>query len=279
MIMQGNAVVFIVSIFVAAIVGIGASFAMQIALPETVKSSEGVEPDTRAIESLRGEIAATEHRINTQIEELIVSIETLGGQVSALHKEMQTRSVGVVQGSSAPGEAGTASPAVVSSGIDQAINRVLDDRDKRREEERQAEREQRATEMRERFKGFMTSRTDRYAEEKNWDAAKTEQIKQILSDTMDKLGTGGFGFGRGGRRGGPPNSEGMDQMRQTIEDARTKLLQLVTEEEATELLRSVTGMGGRNRGGRDRGGRDRGGNNQGGGDNQGGGTNRDGGGR
>jgi hypothetical protein len=104
------------------------------------------------------------------------------------------------------------------------------------------------------MKEMMTSRTQRFAEEQGWDAAKTQTVNQIMGDYYDKMGQMGmsmFGGGRGRRGGFGGNEESRAQMQQLMEDTKTKLLTVVTEEEADQLLRTRGPMGGR---GSDRGG-------------------------
>lgn len=258
--MRGSALIFVIGMFAAAIVGIAAAFAMQTALP--TKAAPGAEPVSTDVTTdiLRNDINAFEQRMRAEIGELTASVDSLNGQMQTLKKEMQTfvAQAGTAGSGAAVVADAEGQPAVVGN-LDTAINRVLDDRDKRREEEREQERTQRATEMRDRFKGMMTSRTERYAEEKGWAPAVTEQVKVIMSDYMDKMGEFGMsGFGR--RRGGSGGSdEDREKMRQLMDDTRAKLLSIVSEEEANELLQG--GMGGRgpggNRGGGQGGGRGR----------------------
>ena len=247
--MRGSALIFVIGMFAAAVVGIAAAFAMQTALP--TKAEPGVEPVSTDVttEVLRNDINAFEQRMRAEIGELTASVDSLNAQMQTLKKEMQTfvAQAGTAGAAVVEGEDGQ--PAVVGN-LDSAINRVLDDRDRRREEEREEERTQRATDMRNRFKEMTNSRTERYAEERGWTPAVTDQVKVIMSDYMDKMGEMGMSmFGR--RRGGPGgpggSDEDRDKMRQLMDDTRAKLLSIVSEEEANQLLQG--GMGGPGRGG------------------------------
>jgi TolA-binding protein len=245
--MRGSAAVFIIGMFAAAVVGIAASFAMQsVALED---SGPGEVPDNtgEVAGAVKNELTSLEHAMQQQIGELTDSVDALNGEVLSLKKILQELNVRLSSaGSAAPVvAAGGEGQPVVNSSIGESINRVLDERDRRREEERAQEREQRATDMRERFKGMMTSRTERYAKEKDWDSAKTEQVKQIIGDYYEKMSElGGMMFGR--RRGDSGGSdESREQLNQLREDTKAKLLQIVSEEEANELLQGGMGRGGR----------------------------------
>jgi len=247
--MKGSAAVLILSIIIAAVIGIGAAFAMQTMLPETTEKSVASDSPAQFVDPLRNELAQIEHRISGRIDELGIAFETMNVRISELQKEVRSMSVPAV----AIAPDGT--PAAPVGQMDSVINRVLDDRAKRDEDERQAEREQRANEMREHMKTRMTERLDSHAQEKNWAPQTTTQVKQILNGAMEKMNELGIGMmgGRGGRRGGGFNRESMDQMRQIIDDTRTQLLGVVSEEEVSDLLRSAgLGFGGGGRtGGRD----------------------------
>lgn len=250
--MRGSAAVFMLGMIVAAIVGIAAAFAMQTAMLDGFEATEISGSTGAGSGDVKIELANTEHRLQSQIKEIAANVEALTGNVERLRTEIQSISL---QTPVAVGGSGETSAPVAATNLGSAINQVLDDRDKRREEERAQEREQRAIEMRDRFKEMMNGRTQRYAEEKGWDAGKTDQVKQVMGDyytrmsEISPMGFMGRRGGRGGDRGG--TDETREQINQLREDTKSKLLQLVSEEEANELLQSGFGGG---RGGRPGGG-------------------------
>ncbi len=247
--MRGSAAVFVIGMFAAAVVGIAAAFAMQSGFLQGSETKKVLGTSDVSADALKNQVGTMEQKLLARAEELSMSVEMLTSELQALRKEVTNLKLqGPVMASPAVvGEEGSA-PVNLSS----AINRALDDREKRQEEERQAERDQRAEEMRTRMKEAMTSRTQRFAEEKGWDAAKTQSVNQIMSDYYDKMGQMGmsmFGGGRGGRRGGfggpgGGNEESRAQMQQLMDDTKTKLLTIVSEEEANQLLRSRGPQGG-----------------------------------
>jgi len=244
--MRGSAAVFMLGMIVAAIVGIAAAFAMQTAMLSGIETAETSGSTGAVSGDVKIELANTEHRLQSQIKEIAANVEVLTGNVERLRTEIQNISLQAPVAVGGSGE--TAAPVVGNLG--DAINRVLDDREKRRDEERDQEREQRAADMRDRFKEMMTGRTQRYAEEKGWDATKTDQVKQVMGDyytRMSEISPMGF-MGRRGGRGGDRSGtdETREQINQLREDTKSKLLQLVSEEEANELLQSGFG-GGRGR--------------------------------
>ena len=245
--MRGSAAVFIIGMVAAAVVGIAVAFAMPQVIGERTQEARTADNTDVIVGVVNGKLDALDQSVQVRIDELTASVDALGSQLQDIRKDM--RGIRAQAPVAAAGSAPLAEGQAVAPNIDSVINRVLDDRDKRREDEREQERTQRATEMRERFKGMMTSRVERYAGEKGWDAAKTEQVKQIMSDYMDKMGELGGGMMSGRRRGGPQSEESRAQMTQLMEEAKTNLLGVVTEEEANELLRSAMG-GSRGRGDR-----------------------------
>jgi hypothetical protein len=242
----------------AAIVGIGASFAMQGVMPQEVAADKEQAPTAVGTDVLRSDMAGFEQRTQAQMNELTATVDSLGAQLQTLKKELQEfRAEMRAGGAVAPLAAGAEGQPAVTGSLDSAINRVLDDREQRRDDERQADREQRTAEMRERMQSAMTSRIDQTAQEKGWNLATTDQVKQIMNDYMEKTREL---FSQGGGRRGRPDSGSFDQMRQLRDEARTKLLQLVSEEEADQLLGGAGMFGGRgDRGGRQPGGRQGGG--------------------
>jgi predicted RNase H-like nuclease (RuvC/YqgF family) len=253
--MRGSAAVFVLGMIVAAIVGIAAAFAMQTAMLDGFDTAGTPGSTDHASNDLKIELTNTEQRLQSKIEVLAGNIEELSGSVEGLRADIRNLKL---QAPVAVSDSGEAAAPVVAGNIGEAINRVLDDRDKRRDEEREQERAQRTADMRERFKGMMVSRTERYGEEKGWDTGKTDQVKSVMSEYYEKMSEispmGFMGRGRGGRggdRGG--TEETREQINQLREDTKNKLLQLVSEEEANELLQGGFGGGrGRPGGGRDR---------------------------
>lgn len=241
--MGGNAVVFIIGMFVAAIVGIAASFAMESVAPKTNGAAEAPDNSEVVVNSLN-ELRSLERTMQARIDELTASVDALNSQMQELGKSVQSLGAGGVVAAASGDSAQPANPG----NIDSVINRVLNDRDKRREEEREEERTKRNAERQERFKEMVTGRVDTFAQDKGWDAGKTESVKQILSEYAEKM-SGAFGGGMRGMRRGLS-----DEMRKLMDDTRTRLLDLMSEEEANELLRSATGFGGgyRRPGGGDR---------------------------
>ena len=245
---MGNAVVFIIGMFAAAIVGIAASFAMQSVVPEMNGTPEAQPASSDVLTgAIKSEIGSLEHSMQLKINEVADSVDALNSQIQELKKSVQALGAGAALAAAPAGESGQ--PANPGN-LDSVINRVLDDRAKRQEEEREAERAERAAEMQERFKGMVTGRVDSYAQDKGWDGGKTASVKQILTDYAEKMSGMFGGSGMRGMRRGPS-----DEMRQLMDDTRAKLMELMTEDEANELLRSATGFGGRRGpgGGRDRG--------------------------
>lgn len=231
--MGGNAVVFIIGMFVAAIVGIAASFAMDSFVPKTNGTAEAPDNSEIVLTSLN-EMRSLERTMQDRVDSLTASVDALGTQVQELRNNVLSLSSGGIV-AAAPG--GSEQPAN-SGNLDSVINRVLDDRAKRQEEEREAERAERNADRQQRFKEMVTGRVDDFAQDKGWDAGKTESVKQILEEYAEKMSTA-FGGMRGGRRG--PS----DDMRKLMDDTRAKLLELMSEDEANALLRSATGFGGR----------------------------------
>jgi uncharacterized protein YoxC len=221
---------------VAAIVGVAAAFAMQTAMSDGFEATELSGSTDSGSGDLKIELSNTERRLQSQIKELAANIEALTGNVEGLRTDIQNLKLQAPAAVSGSGE--TAAP-VAAADFGEAINRVLDDRDKRREEEKDQEREQRSAEMRERFKGMMASRTDRFVKEKGWDVIQTDQVKQIMSDYMEKMSE--LGMMLGWRRGGG-SEESREQVHQLMEETRTKLREIMPEEEVNKLLRGG-GMG------------------------------------
>jgi len=221
---------------VAAIVGVAAAFAMQTAMSDGFEATELSGSTDSGSGDLKIELSNTERRLQSQIKEIAANIEALTGNVEGLRTDIQNLKLQAPAAVSGSGE--TAAP-VAAANIGETITRALDDRDKRREEEKAQEREQRTADMRDRFKEMMSSRTQRYAEEKGWDAGKTGQVKQIMSEYMEKMSE--LGITLGWRRGGGSN-ESREQVHQLMEDTRTKLSEIIPEEEVNELLRGG-GMG------------------------------------
>jgi hypothetical protein len=236
--MRGSAAVFIIGMFAAAVVGIAASFAMQSVLPEGIKAEQTPEAPAVDAENLASQLGGLEQRLRSRADELTTSVEILGSEVQAMRRDLANLKMQIPVAASGSGEDGE---GVVAHPADfgEAINRVLDDRDKRREEEKDQEREQRSAEMRERFKGMMASRTDRFVKEKGWDAIQTDQVKQIMSDYMEKMSE--LGMMLGWRREGG-SEESREQVHQLMEETRTKLREIMPEEEVNKLLRGG-GMG------------------------------------
>jgi hypothetical protein len=272
--MRGNAAVFVIGMVVAALVGIAAAFAMQSGVLQGSEPKKVLGTTDASADALKNQVGVMEQRLMMRVDELATGVEMLASELGALRKEVSNlKTQGPIMASPAVvgGEEGAAAPVNLS----EAINRVLDDRDKRQEDQREADRAQRAQEMQDRMKEMVTSRTQRYGEEHGWDAAKTQQVNQIMAEYTEKMGQlGGSMFGRGGRRGGPGAAGGQqdttsrDQMRQLMDDTKAKLLQVVSEEEANQLLQS---RGGSNPGGMGGRGSQRGGGNRGGGGTGGGG--------
>jgi len=266
--MRGSAAVFVIGMFAAAVVGIAAAFAMQSGFLQGSEPKKVLGTPEASTDDLKNQVGTMEQKLLMRVDELAVGVEMLASELGALRKEvanLKTQAPIMASPAVVGGEEGAA-----PVNLGEAINRVLDDRDKRREEEREAERVQRTQEMQDRMKEMMTSRTQRFGEERGWDAAKTQQVNQIMGDYYEKLGQlGGSMFGRG-RRGGPggggtDDSGSRDQMRQLTEDTKAKLIQVVSEEEANQLLQSRGGPGGMGGRGSQRGGGNRGGGGSGGG--------------
>jgi hypothetical protein len=232
--------------FAAAIVGIAAAFAMQSGFLEGGEPQKVLGASDASGEALKNQMGTMEQRLMARADDVATSVEMLASELQALRdevKNLKLKAPVMASPAAVGGEEGSA-PVNLSA----AINQALDDREKRREEERDAERAKNMESMRERMKEWMTSRTQRIAEEKGWDAAKTETVNQIMSEYYDKMGQMGMSmFGGRGRRGGRGGFGGSEesraQMQQLTEDTKTKLLTVVTEEEANQLLRSRGPMG------------------------------------
>jgi hypothetical protein len=237
--------------FAAAIVGIAAAFAMQSVVLEGSESKKVLGATDVTTDSLKHQVGTMEQKLLARSDELATSVEMLASELQALRMEVKNLKMRAPVVAAPTGEGGE--PVAAPTNLSSAINQALDDRDRRREEEREAEREKWAEGMRTRAKEMMTGRTQRIAEENGWDAAKTQTVNQIMSDYYDKMGEMGmsmFGGGRGRRGGfggrGGGSEESRAQMQQLMEDTKTKLLTVVTEEEANQLLRS-RGPGGGSR--------------------------------
>jgi len=182
------------------------------------------------------DVDALERKLADKINMVQDSIVSLGARL----EEVQQKLADIEK------QAASAQPAVAAgenplepgapSTLADTISRVLDDREKRREEEHEQERAERMNQMVEGMKTGVTNRLNEYAQEKAWAAAKSQQVQQVLSEYMDKAGE--LMRNMGDRRRG---REGFQQFAQLIEEARTKLSGILTEDEINELMQSIPG--------------------------------------
>ena len=85
----------LLGIIIAALIGVGAAFAMQSMMPETVDKTTDLDSTAQIVDPLRMELARTEQKINGKIEELSIALETMNARITDLQKEMQSMPVQV----------------------------------------------------------------------------------------------------------------------------------------------------------------------------------------
>lgn len=181
-----------------------------------------------------------------------VDITTLKAKVAKLENQLSNVSSDPQATSSASEALGEEAPPGVnepdvSEEFQAKLEKALELRRKKQEEERALEREKRDEERQTR----MLERIDKFGEEKGWDTSVTDDVKNILEENSKKMREL---FGQREGRRGPPSREIREQMGKLLEDTQAKLLELMTEEEMNELMRSTMRWGGpRGGGGRGRG--------------------------
>lgn len=240
--MRGTVVSIVIGMFVAAIVGVAAVFAVQAMAPEKDEEHQAPDVGDMVATAVKNELGSFESAVQEQLNGLTVSVNTLNAQVSRLEQKL-----GELRVSASPAKAGGIEQSPGGKKLEDVITKALDESERRRAEQRTQERAQRMERMQERFKSMMVSRVEQFAEGKDWDIAKSEQVKQILSESMEKAGELFRLIGRGG---GPPSPETFEQIQQIMDEARAELLEIMSEEEVDKLLESMPGPPGRFRGGR-----------------------------
>jgi hypothetical protein len=229
-----SVVVIIVGMFLAAIVAFTGTLVIQSSglVEKKPAAPEGALPVAAAEKQ---DIAALEQKLADKINMVQDSIVSLGARLEEVQQKLaeiekqapDRPAVAAGETSLEPGEGAT---------LADTISRVLDDREKRREEEREKERAERTNQMIEGMKTGLTSRLNEYAQEKAWTAAKSQQVQQVLSEYMEKAGEL---MRNPGDRG--PGRQGFQQFAQLMDEARTKLSEILTEDEINELMRSIPG--------------------------------------
>ncbi len=228
---------------IAIIVGMVLAAVVALAATHVIHSSSFLDNKPEAPEGAaavapvgKQDVVALEQKLSDKLNMVQESLASLGARLEEVQQklaEIEKQATGArpaLAAGEAPVEPGE------TSALADTISRVLDDREKRRDEEREQERTDRMNRMVEGMKTGVTDRITQYAAEKAWDAAKSQQVQQLLSEYMDKAGElmrnmGGRGRGR----------EGFQQFSQLMEEARTKLSQILTEDEINELMQSIPG--------------------------------------
>lgn len=236
-----TAVLLIVGMLLAAIVAVAAPIAVETMALREAEKEEAPEVVPADAALLKSEMDVIEHRIQESTEQLAEMLDALAARTAELEKKIgelnaaieKAREAGLAQASGAqPGAAGP---------VREVIKEALDEADKRREDRRTEERRQQMAGMQQIMKGMVTGRADQFAQQKKWDVTKTEGVKRILNDGMEKAGKIFEGFS-----GGMPTPEMIEKMREIMEETRTELLEVMTEEEVNEFFQNMPGpFGGR----------------------------------
>jgi len=250
-VVMGNGVFFVIGMIAAAAVGVAGSYGAQSLLLEKPEVSKAPDTGEAVTSTVKTELASLGERVDRRMDNLAVSVEALDRKVQDMGKSLQALSERVSTGAArsagaaplaAPVAAGTGGQAVAGGVVEETVRRVLDEVDKRQKEESTQRREER----RQAFTNMVRSRVDEFSKEKGWDAAKIETVKNILDEQGKKMNE------LSGQNSGGGSPENFQSMRQIMNETRTKLLEVMTEEELTELFGGTGGafggMSRRNRG-------------------------------
>ena len=239
--MRGSsAVVLIVGMFLAAVIGVAATFGIQFIMPVKKNETEKKDSSEVLVSAVKDEVSTLNRNIQARLEGLMTSIDALSSRISEIEKKMEE----LVKGSGI-----AAAPKVAAKGSEEGrtiqnvpideetLKKVIEEVEKRRNEERAKRRAQWMAAMQQRFVESMKSRVEEMGKEHNWDITKEEMVKAILEEQSKKIAE----LFKGGI-----NEETFAKLREIMEETRTELREVLTEEEMNELFRSVRGpFGGR----------------------------------
>jgi hypothetical protein len=224
----------------AAVVGAGASYALGTLIPPKAQEpgKQGAA-DAAVRTAVEEQLDDFGRAMGERIDDVALSVEVLTSQIDRLEKSLEglkERTSVAASPAVAPEAGGSQAQPAPPQAVEEVVRQVLEERDK---QERQVA-EQRRAERQQQFSQMMQSRIDNYAQEKGWDVTKTEAVKNILNESSEKMRE----LFSGQDRGSPEARQNMSKL---MEDTRTKLAELLTEDEMNELMR-MTQFGGQRRG-------------------------------
>lgn len=228
-------VVLVIGMFLAAVVGVVASFAMQFLMPETEKNA--TNPDVaKAVEDVvKDETHTLERNLRVRLESIATSIDSLSARISDLEKkveEMVGRSVVAGAPKTAEVESGGENPTVNVPLDEETLKRLVEEIEKRREEVRAERRAQWMAGMQQRFVEAIKNRIEELGKSRNWDINKEEAVKAILDEQSRKIAE----LFKGGIR-----EETFAKMREIMDETRRRLSEILTEKEMNELFSGFRG--------------------------------------
>jgi len=237
--MRGSsAVVLIVGMFLAAVIGVAAAFGIQFIMPEKKNEAEKKDSTEVVVSAVKDEVSTLDRNIQARLDALMTSVETLSSRVTEIEKKMEESAKwsGVATAPKVAAKEG--GKAVQNAPIDEeTLEKVIEEVERKRSEERAKRRAQWMAGMQQRFVEAMKGRVEEMGKEKNWDITKEEAVKAILEEQSKKIAE----LFKGGI-----NEETFAKMREIMEETRTKLSEVLTEEEMNELFRGMRGpFGGR----------------------------------
>ncbi|MCX7703979.1 MAG: hypothetical protein N2234_07795, partial [Planctomycetota bacterium] len=170
--MRGNVIFFVVGMFLAAVVGVVSTFAMQVLFSEKQEEKQTSSVSETVARTVKSEVSGLKSSVDQRFNELSASLDAINGRVQSLEKSMEKsieKLAARVASAPAVAEGGAVAPS--SGSVDtETVKRVLEEAERIREEERRRQFEG----FREQATKAMVERIEKFGTDKGWDAGKVE---------------------------------------------------------------------------------------------------------
>jgi len=231
--MRGSsAVILIVGMFLAAVVGVTASLGIQSLMSQKKNETEKEDSSKVVAKAVEDKVSALDRSLQTRFEALMTSIEALSSRITETEKKVEklAKEGGVATAPKvAAREGATQNVPVDEETIEEMIEKAIEKMEEAERKKKEEEAMRRARGLIERGYRLTLARLKERVEKQNWDINKKETVKAILDEQIEKLDELlEEGLGREAL---------LKKARETYLGTKTRLGEVLTEEEINELYR------------------------------------------
>jgi len=233
--------ILVAGMFLAAVVGIALTFAAHFLMSE--ENDKGSKPDMseEVWDVVETKVSALDRSLQARLEALMTSIEALNSRITETEKKVEklARDGGAATAPKvAAREGATQNVPLDEETLEKMIEKMVEEMKKRKEEKKKEEDEARKrVEWAQRAQRILINmlkyRIEQMSKKYNWDINKEEAAKAVLEENRERIDR----IAELAVKGDIDKETLVKKVREVIEEIRTKLRDILTEEEMNELDR------------------------------------------